>query len=118
LEALRRVDLCACSYRHSADARIDLVPRAARLHGALVDGDAAETPSMLASKRSCSGAETTSLSFARSARTSVSRSWRRERARATLLEFQSNDETLLQRAAGFLAQWFADGLVTRISLSA
>ncbi|PWB93077.1 HvfC/BufC family peptide modification chaperone [Methylosinus sporium] len=35
----------------------------------------------------------------------------------TLLEFQNNDETLLQRAAGFLAQWFADGIVTKISLS-
>lgn len=33
-----------------------------------------------------------------------------------LLAFQ-NDQALLQRAAGILAQWFADGLVTDISLS-
>lgn len=35
----------------------------------------------------------------------------------TLLAFQKDDETVTARVAGFLSQWFADGLVTRISIS-
>ncbi|MGH6822662.1 MAG: HvfC/BufC family peptide modification chaperone [Methylocella sp.] len=35
----------------------------------------------------------------------------------TLLAFQGNGAGVTQRAAGFLSQWFADGLVTRLSLS-
>ena len=34
-----------------------------------------------------------------------------------LLAFQRNDAGVTQRVAGFLSQWFADGLVTRLSLS-
>ncbi|MGI8569836.1 MAG: HvfC/BufC family peptide modification chaperone [Methylocella sp.] len=34
-----------------------------------------------------------------------------------LLVFQRNDTGVTQRVAGFLSQWFADGLVTRLSLS-
>jgi hypothetical protein len=33
-----------------------------------------------------------------------------------LLAFQRNDAGVTQRVAGFLSQWFADGLVTRLSL--
>jgi len=35
----------------------------------------------------------------------------------TLLAFQRDDESVTQRVAGFLSQWFADGLVTRASIS-
>lgn len=31
-----------------------------------------------------------------------------------LLAFQRDDETIMQRVAGFLSQWFADGLVTSL----
>lgn len=34
-----------------------------------------------------------------------------------LLAFQRNDAGVTQRAAGFLSQWFADGLVTRLAIS-
>jgi hypothetical protein len=34
-----------------------------------------------------------------------------------LLAFQSNGHDMTQQAASFLAQWFADGFVTRVSLS-
>lgn len=34
-----------------------------------------------------------------------------------LLAFQAGDDDPAQQAAGFLAQWFADGLVTRVSLA-
>jgi hypothetical protein len=34
-----------------------------------------------------------------------------------LLAFQRNDAGVTQRVAGFLSQWFADGLVTRLSIS-
>ena len=34
-----------------------------------------------------------------------------------LLAFQRNDAGVTQRVAGFLSQWFADGLVARLSLS-
>jgi hypothetical protein len=34
-----------------------------------------------------------------------------------LLAFQRNDAVVTQRAAGFLSQWFTDGLVTRLPLS-
>jgi hypothetical protein len=36
--------------------------------------------------------------------------------RITLLAFQNNDEGVTQRVAGFLWQWFADELVTRLSI--
>ena len=34
-----------------------------------------------------------------------------------LLAFQAGDEDPAQQAAGFLSQWFADGLITRVSLA-
>ena len=34
----------------------------------------------------------------------------------TLLAYQGGDENVTQRVAGFLSQWFADGLVTRLSI--
>jgi hypothetical protein len=34
-----------------------------------------------------------------------------------LLAFQNNGDDVTRRVAGFLAQWFADGLVTRLSIS-
>jgi hypothetical protein len=34
-----------------------------------------------------------------------------------LLAFQRNDADVTQRVAGFLSQWFADGLVTRLAIS-
>jgi hypothetical protein len=34
-----------------------------------------------------------------------------------LLAFQRNDAGVTQRVAGFLSQWFADGLVTRVAIS-
>ena len=32
----------------------------------------------------------------------------------TLLAYEGGDENVTQRVAGFLSQWFADGLVTRL----
>lgn len=34
-----------------------------------------------------------------------------------LLAFRSNDENVTQRVAGFLSQWFSDGLIARASIS-
>ncbi len=34
-----------------------------------------------------------------------------------LLAFQRNDEDVTQRAAAFLSQWFADGLIARLSIA-
>jgi hypothetical protein len=34
----------------------------------------------------------------------------------TLLAFQGGDDNVTHRVAGFLSQWFADGLVTRLSI--
>ncbi|MGH6848762.1 MAG: DNA-binding domain-containing protein [Methylocella sp.] len=34
-----------------------------------------------------------------------------------LLAFQRNDAGVTQRVAGFLSQWFADGLITRLAIS-
>jgi len=34
-----------------------------------------------------------------------------------LLAFQNNDDDVTRRVAGFLSQWFADGLVTRLAIS-
>lgn len=36
----------------------------------------------------------------------------------TLLAFQGDDESVTGRVAGFLSQWFGDGLVARVSISA
>lgn len=41
--------------------------------------------------------------------------WRRFAEICALLAFQNNDKDVSERAAGFLSQWFADGLISRSS---
>ncbi|WP_036293183.1 DNA-binding domain-containing protein [Methylosinus sp. PW1] len=108
---------------HPSVATLDLAKGVARLYGALVDGEEAERPDQESVEtiliwrrddepvyREIGEDERLALIEARDGKSFGDI--------CTLLEFQNNDETLLQRAAGFLAQWFTDGLVTRISLSA